>query len=145
MSIPGSTHPDSGFKKAADVLYIDPDPNVQFRTCFICDHVRPRAATEHADVARRQTKETVLRPLTRANVLQNVEQLLDRGLARFRIRRMRRAAVSRNDHAHRTLRSGCQATVSRLAVNKETARRGERVLVRRLRPQTPELFINREQ
>ena len=33
----------------------------------------------------------------RANVLQNVEQLLDRRLARFRIRRMRRASFSRDD------------------------------------------------
>src|ERR1700750_3091997 len=87
-----------------DVLYVDPEPNLQFGACFICDHVWPRAAVEHADVARCRTEKTIFGPLTRTNVLKYIEQLLDRRLARFRIRRVRRPTLSSNDHTHRTLR-----------------------------------------
>ena len=69
-------------------------------------------------------------------VSQNVEQLFDRRLTRFRIRRMRRAAFSGDDHAHRSLGARRQTIVSRLAIDQVTTLTRERMFVRSLRANT---------
>src|ERR1043165_4970281 len=112
---------------------------------MIMNHVRPCAATDHTDVARRSAKESVFGPMTTANIVEDIKQFFDRRLARFRIRRMCRASFSRDEHPDRSLRSGCQPTISRLAIYQELTLARQRMLVCRLSTMTAELFINREE
>src|SRR6185436_4171391 len=136
---------DCIFQNSFDPVYIDPQPNLQFRASVISNHVRSGAATEHSDVASRGTEETVLRPMTIANVLEDIKQFFDCRLPGLRIRRMCRASFSRNDHTHRSLRPSGQTTIGRLTVYQELAFARQRVLVRSLCTMTAELFINSEQ
>src|SRR5688500_10636081 len=135
---------DRVFQHSFNVLYIDPEPNLQFRARLVCDNVRTRAATEHSDVARRRSEKTILRPLTPSNLLQNIEQLLNRRLTRLGIRGMRRATLSRNDHTDRTFGSCRQTIVSRLTIDQKLALTRGCVFICRLRAYTAQLFINRE-
>src|SRR6185295_15509415 len=75
------TRLDRIFQNSFDVLYIDPEPNLQFRTRMIGNDVWSCAATDHSDVARRRAKETVFGPMTTANIVENIKQLFDRRLA----------------------------------------------------------------
>src|ERR1700741_807407 len=69
---------DRVFQNSLNVLYIDTEPNLQFRARVIRDHVRSCAAIEHSDIARGGAKETVFGPGATANILQNIEELFDR-------------------------------------------------------------------
>ncbi len=99
------------------MLYIDTEPNLQFRTSVIGDHIRTYAGIDHSDVAGGRAKETVFGPVTTANIVEDIKQFFDGRFACLRIRGVCRASFSCDDHAHRSFRARCQTTVSRLAVN----------------------------
>src|SRR6185503_668438 len=63
-----SARPNRIFENSFDVLYIDPETNLQFRARMIGNHVRSCAATDHTEVARRGAKEAIFGPMTTANI-----------------------------------------------------------------------------
>src|SRR5690606_37987253 len=112
--------------------------------CAWRNDIQRHSARDRPDIHGRLAKEFVVRKPRMPNVFENVEEFLDRGVALFRICRMRGLSRCLYVQAKRALRPDREVVVSRLAVDQVFAFGGDRMKVRSLRSRRGTLFLHRE-
>ena len=110
------------------------------RLCLVGDHVRSTSTGDQTYVQRRFSDSLNHRQLELADVRQRPNQLVDRGLAQLRIRRVRHLAIRKNLDAQTALGSQRQPIVGGLPIDQEL--RSPRIFVRNLRARRVSLFAH---
>src|SRR5580692_3366391 len=115
----------------------------ELRARFIGNHVWCAPAGNSADVQGALSQNWILWQRNFANAMQNIQQGVNRGVAQFRVSRMREHPVRNNFVTKRTFRTQRHSILSRLSINEES--RSTRTAGSDLRPGAVALFSDYEQ